>query len=281
MADHLRLLVDLLGHEVPVIALLRQEAAGRAALDAALGPLAARVANVGSLAGQRHAIAFLEIGDAVGERGESESVRAQIHFPVAIADREGRTLARADQEILLALEQIDERERAAQPRERGMDRVLRRFALGEFVLDDEGRNLGIGLGGEDVAFGGQFLAQRPEILDDAVVDDRKPRRGVRMGVGFGRFPVRRPARVADADRPAKRRRGKLRLQVLELALRAPPLQPAVLERRHAGGIVAAIFEPLQRIDNRAGDRPSPENPDNSTHGKSPVRRCALSRHDKP
>ena len=38
VADHLRLLVDLLGHEVPVIALLRQQAAGRAALDAALDP---------------------------------------------------------------------------------------------------------------------------------------------------------------------------------------------------------------------------------------------------
>ena len=92
-----------------------------------------------------------------------------------------------------------------------------------------------------------------------------------MGVGFRRLAVRRPARMADADRPAKRRRRKLGLQVLQLALGAPPLQLAVLERRHAGRIVAAIFEPLQRVDNRARDRPGPENPDNSTHGKSPVR----------
>ena len=70
----------------------------------------------------------------------------------------------------------------------------------EFVLDDEGRDLGIGLGRKRIALGGKFLAQRPEILDDAVVDDREPRRGVRMGVGFGRLAVRRPARVADADR---------------------------------------------------------------------------------
>src|ERR1700727_2336080 len=92
-----------------------------------------------------------------------------------------------------------------------------------------------------------------------------------MGVAFGRLAMRRPARMADANRPAKRRGGELRLQVPKLALGAPPLQLAVLERRHAGGIVAAIFEPLQRIDNRAGDRPGPENPDNSTHLKVLVR----------
>src|ERR1700733_10571463 len=46
-------------------------------------------------------------------------------------------------------------------------------------------------------------------------------------------------------------------------------QLAVLKRRYAGGIVAAIFEPLQRIDNRARDRPGPENPDNSTHSRFP------------
>jgi hypothetical protein len=135
----------------------------------------------------------LEIGDAVGEGAERERVRAQIHGAVAVADGERRALARAAQQILLALEQIYERERAAQPREGRMDRVLRRFALGELVVDHEGRDLGIGLGREDVAFARELLAQRPEILDDAVVDDRKPGRSVRMGVGLGRLAVRRPA----------------------------------------------------------------------------------------
>ena len=69
----------------------------------------------------------------------------------------------------------------------------------------------------------------------------------------------------------KRRGGELRLEVLELALGAPALEPAVLERRDAGRIVAAVFEPLQRIDDRACDRPGPENPDNSAHLKVPVR----------
>ena len=270
MADHLRLLVDLLGHEVPVIALFREQAAGRASLDAALAPACrSRRECRRPLRVSTDPVAFLEIGDAVGEGAKRERVRAQIHFPVAVADRQRRALAGADQEILLALEQIDERERPAQPAQRRMNRVLGRLAFCEFVLDDERGNLGIGLRRKRIAFGGELLAQRPEILDDAVVDDRKPRRGMRMGVGFRRLAVRRPARVADADRPAKRRRGKFRLEVLQLAFGAPPLQFAVLQRRHPGGIVAAVFEPLQGIDNRARDRPGPENPDNSTHPKIP------------
>ena len=267
MADHLRLLVDLLGHEVPVIALFRQQAAGRAALDAALDLAAARLADVGPLAGQRHPVAFLEIGDAIGEGGERERVRAQIHFPVAIADSQRRALTRADQEILLALKQIDERERPAEAPKRRMNRVLRRLAFAEFVLDDESCDLGIGLGRERVALGGKLLPQRPEVLDDAVVDDREPRRSVGVGVNFGGLAVRRPPGVADADRAAERRSGEFRLQVPELALGAPPLDTAVFERRDAGGIVAAVFEPLQRIDDQARDRPRPENPDNSTHVK--------------
>ena len=146
-----------------------------------------------------------------------------------------------------------------------MNRFAWRFALGEFVLDDESGNLGICLGLKRIALGGELLAQSPEILDDPVVDDREPRRDMRMGVVLRGLAVRRPAGVADADRAAERRRGELRFEVLQLALGASPVQPAVLDRRHPCGIIAAIFEPLQRGDNRARDRFSPENPDNSTH----------------
>ena len=60
--------------------------------------------------------------------------------------------------------------------------------------------------------------------------------------------------------PAERLGGKFRLEVLELALGPPPVQPAVLERRDAGRIVAAVFEAFQRIDDRPGDRTRPNTP---------------------
>jgi hypothetical protein len=146
MADDFRLLVDFLGHEMPVVALLGEQASGEATLDAPLNRLAGRVADVAAFATDDDPVAFLEIGDAVGEWGERERIGAEIHFAVAIADRERRAPARADQEIVLAREQIDEGEGAAQTLECRVNRLGRRLALGEFVFDHEGGDLGIRLG---------------------------------------------------------------------------------------------------------------------------------------
>jgi hypothetical protein len=41
---------------------------------------------------------------------------------------------------------------------------------------------------------------------------------------------------------------QLQLEVAQLAFGAAALEPAVLQRRDSRGIVAAIFEPLQRVD---------------------------------
>ena len=58
----------------------------------------------------------------------------------------------------------------------------------------------------------------------------------------------------------------------------------VFQRRDAGGIVAAIFEPLERVDQCGRDRLTPENADNSAHASGrllsliarmlPGRRCS-------
>ena len=86
-----------------------------------------------------------------------------------------------------------------------------------------------------------------------------------MGVGLGRLAMRRPTGVADADRAQERRGGEFGLEVLELAPGAPAFKLAVLKRRDASRIIAAVFEALQRVDDRARDRSRPENADNSAH----------------
>ncbi len=148
-------------------------------------------------------VAFFEIGDPVGEGRERQRVGAEIHLAVAVADGERRALPRADQQVVMAFEQVDQREGAAQPLERREHGVRRRLAGGEFVLDHQRGDLGVGLGDEAVALGRELLAQRLEVLDDAVVDDGEPARRVRMGVRLGRLAVGRPAGVADADRAAR------------------------------------------------------------------------------
>ena len=109
-------------------------------------------------------------------------------------------------------------------------------------------HFGVGLGDEFGALGLQLAAQLDEILDDAVVHDGEPFGGVRMGIVLGRAAMGRPAGVADADGSQQRLAGEPRFQILELALGAPPRQHAVLERGDARGIIAAVFEALERID---------------------------------
>ena len=50
----------------------------------------------------------------------------EIHFAVAVADRQRRALAGADHQIVVAPEHEGQRERAAQLRQRRLDRLLRR-----------------------------------------------------------------------------------------------------------------------------------------------------------
>ena len=125
MADDLGLLIDLLRHEMAVVALLDQEGAGGDALRAALHRQVGLVVEGRALAVEDDPVALLEIGDEIGEGRERERIRAEIHLAIADADRERRALAGADQQIVLALEQEGEREGAAQPRQaqpHGLDR---------------------------------------------------------------------------------------------------------------------------------------------------------------
>ena len=126
-------------------------------------------------------------------------------------------------------------------------------------------HFGVGLGDEFGALGGQLAAQLDEILDDAVVHDRELFGGVRMGVVLGRPAVGRPAGVADADGPQQRLAGETRFQILQLALGAPPRQHAVLERGDARGIIAAVFEALERIDQLRRGRLLADDTDNPAH----------------
>jgi hypothetical protein len=128
-----------------------------------------------------------------------------------------------------------------------------------------GDDFRIGLGGEDMALGGQLLAQFAEILDDAVVDDGEPAARMRMGVGLGRAPMRRPAGVADAARSQQRRGRELLLEIAQLAAGAKARELALLERGDSGRVVAAIFQPLQRLDQGGRDRLASENADDAAH----------------
>ncbi len=204
VADHRRLLEDLLLHEMAVIALADQGARQRGLAHRAGDLAVVAVEDRDLLRGDDRPVAFLEIGDLAGQRRQRQRIRADEHLAVAIADRQRAAAAGADQEVVLAGEQEDQRERAIEPLQRPCHGLRRREALRQMMRHEDRHRLGVGLGVELVAEPRELALQRLEILDDAVMDDGDPVGGDRVGVAFGRLAVRRPARMADADRAVHR-----------------------------------------------------------------------------
>src|SRR5262249_16129040 len=128
-----------------------------------------------------------------------------------------------------------------------------------------GDDLGIGIGAERRAGFLQLLAQLAEILDDAVVDDGEALGGMWVRVIFGRSTVGSPARVADADRAGERLAREPGFEIAQLALGTPACTMPGFGSGDTGRVIAAIFEPLERIDEQAGDRFAAENSYNSAH----------------
>ena len=126
-------------------------------------------------------------------------------------------------------------------------------------------DLGVGFGRELVALALQLFAQFAEILDDAVVHHRDLVGRVRMRIDLVRLAVRRPARMADAGVTGERLADQALFEVLEFAFGAAARQVAAFQRRDAGGIIAAIFEALERLDHFLGDRLAPEYADDPAH----------------
>ena len=153
VADDFGLLVNLFRHEVAIAALVDQAGRGGGDLHFAIGRTAFAVIDrdVGAL--HHHHIAIVEIGDAVGEGRQRESIRAQIAFGVAIADGQRRALARADQQSLMLGEQHGQRKRPRQPARGGQCRILGRQPGIEIFADEMGADFAVRFGCEVVALG--------------------------------------------------------------------------------------------------------------------------------
>ena len=97
------------------------------------------------------------------------------------------------------------------------------------------------------------------------MDDGDAVGSVRMGVVFGRLAVGSPARMPDAGMALERRILQSGFKIFELAFGAAAFEVIAFQRRNARGIIAAIFEALERIHQLFGDRSAPENADDAAH----------------
>ena len=276
MADHFRLLVDLLSHEVAIVALVDEETGGERAGDRPLNGLAGAVADGDALPGQHRPVAVLEVGDGIGEGGERNSIGAHEHLARAVADGERAALARHDHQIVVAAEYQGEREGALETLQRvenGADRVA---ASLELAGDEMGDDLGIGVARERGPFRHELSFQLVEVLDDAVMHHRHLLRHMRVRICLDGLAMGGPARMPDACIAEERGRSQPIFQIAQLALGAPPSEMPILDGRHAGRIVAAIFESLQRVDELCRDRSLTEDANNAAHRPLLPRPCATS-----
>ncbi len=114
----------------------------------------------------------------------------------------------------------------------------------------------------------ELLLEREIVLDDAVVDhdDLAGAVAVRMGVLFGGTSVSGPARVADAVGAVHRLEADDLFEVAQLALGAADFEPfAVAGDRDARGVVSAILEPLEAIEDHGNHALFTDVSDDSTH----------------
>src|SRR5262249_35783452 len=128
VADYFRLLMDFLGHEVLVIALVDQLRRSCRFHDLPLDLAVLLIVDFNAFASEYGPVAVLEITDGIGERRQCDGVRAQIHFSLAVANSQRRPFACTDQKIVFAREWKPQRTSPPPLFERRRDRLGWRLA---------------------------------------------------------------------------------------------------------------------------------------------------------
>ena len=116
--------------------------------------------------------------------------------------------------------------------------------------DEVAEHLGVGLRLEGETLPGEERLHGFVVLDDSVMDeDESPvAAAVRMGVGLGHAAVGCPARMTNAGGAGEPVPGGFADQALHPAQLPGDDEPAILGNAEAGGVIAAIFEPLQSFE---------------------------------
>ncbi|SPV06012.1 Uncharacterised protein [Burkholderia cenocepacia] len=246
------------------------------ALHRALDALTVRIDDPVAMQLDIGDVAVLQVGNAIGNARQRNRVGRQKILAFADPDDERHPVARADDPVRLVAAHHRDRIAAAQSRDRAPYRV-EQVAVVQ-VVDQVRDRLAVGLAREHIAMRLQFRAQLIAVFDDPVVRQRDARirvarREVRMRVERDGRAMRGPARMRDARVTGQRQLGDLALQVRDAIDAAGARQCAVAVDHDAARIVAAVFEPLQAVDEVWQDVPLGNRPDNSTH--IALRKCPV------
>src|SRR5256884_7294255 len=143
--------------------------------------------------------------------------------------------------------------------QRARHRFDHRAGAREQLFDQVREHLRVGLGPEHVTALPERGAQRAGVLDDAVVDQRQGAAtvGVRVRVdGVGRA-VRGPARVGDPRVPGGKARSEGFLEHADLPRGLVDIDATVLDQREPRGVVPAVLEAPQSLQQERRRLPRP------------------------
>ncbi len=158
-----------------------------------------------------------------------------------------------------------QREGTAQARQDLRHGLARAAAVLDFARDEMDHHLAVGVAFQRPAVCLQFGAQFLEVLNDPVVHQRDAIGCMRVGVLRGRSAMRGPARMRDPHVAGGGIGSEFGDEIVQLAFRAAADQLAIVERTHAGAVIAAVFHAAQAVDQPVGDRLRTDDTDNSAH----------------
>ena len=260
-----RLLENLLLHEMLEAALFRQDRVPSDVLERTFDHPALEIHQPDAARGEHGNVAVGEEENVAGVMQERRDVARDEVFALAQADHRRRAVARGYHLVRVVRRDHRHRVDARQAADGREDGVLERAAVRIF-FDQVGDDLGIGLGDEFVALGGELALELEVVLDDAVVDDYDLAGAVavRVGVELRRPAVGGPARVGDAHHALGLLRPNALLEDRDLADGARQVR-LVVQDGDAARVVAAVLKPLQTLNQHFASGLVSNIADNSAH----------------
>ena len=208
------------------------------------------------------------VAGVLDERGD---VGPEEVLALAEADHQRRIAPRTDDDAGAVLVHREQGERTL---ETGCHRAERRGEISTgclvFAPEQDRGHFGVGLAQERVAVAEELGLQLGEVLDDAVVDDGELViiGQVRVGIRVGRAAVGGPTGVADARRAVRHGVGfQIIAQDGELARALAHVHVArVIDDGDPGGVVAAVFQTRETLEEDLLAGASSDISDDSAHG---------------
>ncbi len=189
----------------------------------------------------RH-VALFEIDDVPGMREHGHDVRGDVGGLLRSPDNQRTPRSRRDQTLRLFFTDHREGVAAADFLRGGTHGFGQVHSALQMLVDEMSDNLRIRLGLKGVTLFLQLLFERLVVLDDPVMDEHASVRSMRMRILLRRFAVGRPSGMADADKAVDGLFRQRLLQIRELTDAPADFDFFTLHHRHAGRVVASVFE---------------------------------------